>query len=287
MTSPGASSLARAGVSQSTTAPWTLTEDIEVFEDAGWGAVGIWLHKLERPTMDEFWFPETRIADAIVAPVVDRLRASGLTVSHVALAGRFVEPDEGLRERRLEHALHALAIADRLEGKCLVIIPGRLNGLRAEQAMDTAVNGLTELIERTDGNPVPLAIEPVKEVDFVTTLDAALDLVDRVGHPRVGVYVDLFQLWRDAGLVEAIARSEGRIAGVHVADSAGLEGDTSRLPPGEGVIPLHELMAAVEAAGYRGSYDVELFTMTETPQAAGELLERSAVGMRELIGSIS
>jgi sugar phosphate isomerase/epimerase len=270
--------LARAGVSESTTAPWTLQQDADAYAAAGFGAIGVWLHKLERPTMTEFWFPEETISDETVDAAAAAV--SGLTVSHVVLAGRFVEADGDVRAQRLEHAVRAADVARRLGAVCLVVVPGRLSGLARSEATDLAAGSLAQLAERSD---VPLAIEPVTEVDFVTTLDEALDLVDLVDHPRLGVFPDVFHLWRDPGLGDAMARASGRIFGVHLADGTGVDGDRTRLAPGEGVLPLGEFVAALESAGYTGTYDVELFSMGSSSDEAGRLLERCAHGLRDLL----
>jgi sugar phosphate isomerase/epimerase len=271
----------RAGVSQSTTAPWTLAEDARAYAERGWDAIGIWLHKLERPSMSEFWFPERRLPDQTVEDAAAAVGAAGIAVSHVVLAGRFTEADEEVRAERVEHAVHAAGVAARLGAACLVVVPGRLNGLGPARAQSIAAAALAEVLERAPGSR--LAIEPVKEVDFATTLDEALDLVELVDHPRLGVFPDGFQLWRDPGLGDALARAGDRILGIHLADGTGAEGDRTRLPPGEGRLPLDVFVDAVEATGYAGTYDVELFSMGSTHDEAGALLDRCAAGLRTLL----
>jgi sugar phosphate isomerase/epimerase len=61
----------------------------------------------------------------------------------------------------------------------------------------------------------------------------------------------------------------------------------TRVPPGEGVIPLGELVEAVERTGYDGTYDVELFSMGATREEAAALLGLSAAGMRDLVGGLA
>jgi sugar phosphate isomerase/epimerase len=272
---------ARAGVSQSTTAPWPLDADARAYADAGWSAIGVWLNKLERPTMDEFWFPEQHVGPAVVDAAAQAIAASGLIVSHLVPAGRFTEDDDELRARRIAHGVHAVDVAARLGARCVVVIPGRLNGLTRERATRLAAASLEEVLERSDG--APLAIEPVQEVDFVATLAEALDLVELVGHERLGVFPDVFHLWREPGLADLLARAGDRILGVHLADGSGVEGDRTRVPPGEGALPLGEFVAAVEAAGYDGTYDVELFSMDRTPADAGEILARCAAGLHGVL----
>jgi len=277
--------LARAGVSESTTAPWTLADDVLAYSAAGWRSIGVWLQKLERPVLDRFWFPETELDAHAVGSAADAIAASGLTVSHVVVAGRFTDRDTELRHLRIEYAVHAVEVAQRLRAGCLVVVPGHRGELSEREALDLSAASLSDVLERTEAAAVPLAIEPVREVDFTATLEDALDLVDLVDHARLGVFPDVFHLWSDAGLEDALARAGTRILGVHIADGR-RDGDTPRLPPGEGELPLSDFVAWVDATGYRGTYDVELFTMGATAAEAGDVLERCAAGISELLAGV-
>jgi sugar phosphate isomerase/epimerase len=284
--SEAASPLGRAGVSQSTTASLPLTEDVRVYSAGGWRSIGIWLQKLERSTMDSFWFPETVLATGTVDAAAAVIESAGLVVSHVIVAGRFTERDAELRARRIDHAVHAVDAARRLHARCLVVVPGSRGTLSARGAFDVAAGALAELLERTEHAGVPLAIEPVQDLGFVETLDAALDLADVIDHPRLGVFPDVFHLWRDPGLEEALIRAGDRILGVHLADGTGIDDDMTRLPPGEGALPLEDFLSWVEATAYSGTYDVELFTMGASAAEAGTVLERCATGMRALLAGV-
>jgi sugar phosphate isomerase/epimerase len=277
--------LGRAGVSQSTTAPWPLADDVRAYSAGGWRSIGVWLQKLERSAMDSFWFPETELDGHALDAAAATIAAAGLTVSHVIVAGRFTERDAELRQRRIEHAVHAVDAARRLDAGCLVVVPGRRGELSEREAFHVSAAALAEVLERTEDAAVPLAIEPVQNLGFAETLDAALDLTDVVDHPRLGVFPDVFHLWRDPGLEEALARAGDRILGVHLADGSGVDGDATRLPPGDGALPLEQFVAWVEATGYCETYDVELFTMGASAAEAATVLERCATGMRELVAA--
>ncbi len=213
-----AGTLRRCGVSQVTTARWTLAEDVAGDSEAGVEAIGVWLHKLERQTMDSFWFPEAELLPEIVDDARSRIVAAGLRVSHVILAGPLTEPDKRARRRRTEYALHALSVAEALDASCLVVVPGRLYGQPYEEAEQLAADALTEVLERSSASTPFLALEPVTDVDFASAIDLA-SLVERVGSPRVGVYLDTYHAWQLGVSPEAaIERCAGRILGVHVAD---------------------------------------------------------------------
>lgn len=95
----------------------------------------------------------------------------------------------------------------------------------------------------------------------VNTLRAARDILDEVGDPIVGLVVDAFHFYAGGSRLEDLDGS--RIFVVHVDDAEPGDparlGDSQRLLPGEGVIPLKPMIARLEAAGYRGTYSLELF----------------------------
>jgi sugar phosphate isomerase/epimerase len=248
--------LARCGLSEIATPTQTLAEDVRTYAATGFGAIGIWIHKLERDRIDEFWIPQERIPDAVVATAVDAVRSSGLRVSHFVLTGFYTGP--GTYEDAIEHTLHAMDIAAAFDADCLIVAPGRRNGRTYEETQAVAARALTEVFERTTQRDLRLALEPIVpwQSDYLNTLGEALDLVDLVGHPNLGVYPDTYHLWRTGTLLEDIERAGERIFGVHLNDWDP-DDDHARPLPGEGVIPLVDVVRAIDATGYRGTYDNE------------------------------
>jgi sugar phosphate isomerase/epimerase len=149
-------------------------------------------------------------------------------------------------------------VAAALDCEALIIAPGRREGRSYDEARDFAARALTEVFERASQPQVRLALEPIIpwQSDYMNTLGEALELADLVDHPNLGVYVDSFHLWRTGTLLEDIERAGPRIFGVHLNDA--VEEDTShnRLA-GEGELPLQDIVRAVEATGYTGTYDCE------------------------------
>jgi sugar phosphate isomerase/epimerase len=258
--------LRRCGLSEIATPTWTLAEDARGYGEAGFAAIGIWLHKLERPRIDGFWIPEATIPPSVVEAASEAVRAGGLQVSHLVLSGFYTEPE---RADRIEHTLHAMDVADALDASCVVIAPGRRNGRSYDDTRDYAARALTEVFERASKPAVRLALEPIIawQSDYLNTLGEALDLVELVDHPNLGVYPDTFHLWRTGTLLEDVERAGARIFGVHLNDA--VEGDdrANRLP-GEGELPLVEIVRAIEATGYTGTYDNEYMHDSALPPAS-------------------
>jgi sugar phosphate isomerase/epimerase len=98
----------------------------------------------------------------------------------------------------------------------------------------------------------------------VNTLGQANDLCDRLGE-GVGVAVDVYHVWWDPGLEREIARAgrqPGRLLCFHVCDWLVPTGDLllDRGMMGDGVIDLRRIRGWIEAAGYRGFCEVEIFS---------------------------
>jgi sugar phosphate isomerase/epimerase len=277
--------LARAGLAQSTTAPWSTDDDASRYRSAGWAAIGVWLQKLAEGSLQAVRLPPPLPRDEQVDAAARALRSGGLVVSHVVGSGFYTEPDDDTRAGSVDHTVSAIRFAGRLGARSVVVVPGRLNGLTPRRAMDLSAAAISEALAQTDDSPVHIALEPVTEVDFVSTLDESLDLADLVDHPRVGVLPDSFHVLRDPAGREAIHRAAGRILVVHLADAEG-DGTWIRLPPGEGRLDLAGFVSAVAATGYRGTYDVELISVGASSAEAGDLLARCASGMSAILGGL-
>ena len=93
------------------------------------------------------------------------------------------------------------------------------------------------------------------------TLEHALDLCDALG-AGMGVAVDCYHVWWDPKLEGQIARAGDRILGFHVCDwlvpTVDLVWDRGMM--GDGVIDIPRIRGWVEAAGYRGFNEVEIFS---------------------------
>lgn len=151
-----------------------------------------------------------------------------------------------------------------LEPSSVVVIPGAQMGLSADQAWDQARDGLNELVLEADRLGFDLALEPVHprfSTDFsiINSIDDALRMISEIGSSRLGVLVDFFHVWDSHDVYRQIERAAGKIKGVHVADSVAYPRSmVDRLPPGEGIADIPQLIAAVAATGYDGWYCCEV-----------------------------
>jgi len=98
----------------------------------------------------------------------------------------------------------------------------------------------------------------------VNTLELARDIVETLKHPSVGLVLDAFHFhiggstW---GMLEGL--DPERLFIVHLDDAEDHPPsqltDANRLLPGDGVIPLRDLVRRLDTLGYDGPYSIELF----------------------------
>ena len=110
----------------------------------------------------------------------------------------------------------------------------------------------------------------------VVTLAQANDLADRLASPWVGVAVDVYHVWWDPSVYREIARAGNSIVGFHVSDWLVPPPDhlLGRGMLGDGVIELQRLREAVDAAGYGGPIEVEIFNQQIWDTPGDEVLAR-------------
>ena len=251
--------LARLSLNQATTQHWSLAEALDGCLRAGIGWIGPWRDK---------------VADLGLAESARRLRESGLRASSLCRGGFFPAPTSSERQARIDDNRRALDEAAELGASVLVLVCGPAPDRDLDAARGMVYDGIAALVPYAAQRGVRLAIEPLHPMfagdrSVVVTLGQANALAERLDSPWVGVAVDVYHVWWDPEVYAQIARARGKILGFHVSDWL--------VPPphhllgrglmGDGVIQLRRLRAAVEAAGYAGPIEVEIFNqqLWDTP----------------------
>ena len=228
---------------------------------AGFGAIAPWRRDLDGQ-------------DA--AKVARRIREAGLGVSGYCRSTYFPAADAAQRLAHIEDNRPALDDAATLGAPCFVLVVGGLPaGTRdLQQARDQVADGIAALLDQSRRVGVTLAIEPLHPMyagdrSCITSLAEALALCDRLdpgGDGGLGVAIDAYHVWWDWQLAEGIRRAgDGRrIAAFHVSDWLVPTQDLllDRGMMGDGVIDLAGMRSMIEAAGYRGFVETEIFSRT-------------------------
>ncbi len=190
------------------------------------------------------------------------IKAHNLIVTGLCRGGFFTAPDWRDDNRRAIEEAHALG------AQCLVLVVGGLPAGSKDlaRARTTIEDAIAAILPEARAAGVPLAIEPLHPMQAaeracINTLEQALDLCERLGE-GVGVALDVYHVWWDPKLQSQIERAGRRILAYHICDwlvpTRDLLNDRGMM--GDGVIDLPLIRSWVEAAGYRGFHEVEIFS---------------------------
>jgi sugar phosphate isomerase/epimerase len=199
------------------------------------------------------------------ADSLERFRASGLesaaaipAVPSILPLPLMAGPDEP--QRRIEAicaSVHRLA-AFRPSGVVCLTGPG--------DDRDTVVEGLQTIAEEAARAGVRVGLEPVNRIGgedwtMISSLPEAAELVEDVDRPALGIQLDSWHIWNTPEVVADIERHAELFVGVHIADWGGAtRGWCDRVLPGDGVADLPQILGALDRAGWRGYYDLEIFS---------------------------
>ncbi|TNE33928.1 MAG: sugar phosphate isomerase/epimerase [Alphaproteobacteria bacterium] len=245
----------RLSINTATTrAQWKLAEAIDGYARAGVKGISPW---------------RDQIAEMGLANAAKAIRDADLHVTGVCRGGMFPWADAAGRAAMLEDNRRAIEEAATLEADCLVLVVGGLpagsKDLAGAHAMvEEAIHTLLPEA-RTAG--VSLAIEPLHPMyaadrACVNTMRHALDICEKMGD-GIGVAVDVYHVWWDAELKNQIDRAgKDRLLAFHVCDWLVPTRDLlmDRGMMGDGVIDIPLIRGWVEAAGYDGFHEVEIFS---------------------------
>ncbi|RYF34842.1 MAG: sugar phosphate isomerase/epimerase [Comamonadaceae bacterium] len=220
--------------------------------------------------------------------VAMQLKAHGIGLSGYCRGGFFPAPDAAGLKAALDDNRRAIDEAKTLDAPCLVLVvgalPGALEGWAAytdiARARNEVRDGIAASLDYAREVGMPLAIEPLHPMQAadracVNTLEHALDLCDELDADRtgmLGVALDIYHVWWDPKLEQQIARAgKERLLAYHVCDWLTPTRDllSDRGMMGDGVVELKKIRSWVEAAGFAGFSEVEIFSNLDWWQRPG------------------
>jgi sugar phosphate isomerase/epimerase len=241
-----------------------IEETIDAVARAGFGGIAPWRREVEAGD---------------TAIIARRIRDAGLQVTGYCRSTFIPAARKSGFAENIEANRRAVRDAAALGASSFVMVVGGLPegskdiaGARAQVTEGTAL-----LAEYADAFDMRLALEPLHPVyaaerSCLTLLSEALDLCDRLepkptASPRLGVCLDVYHVWWDVNLEAQIRRAgeSNRIFGFHVCDWLVPTRDilNDRGMMGDGVIDIPGIRRSVEANGYSGHVEVEIFSTAD------------------------
>jgi len=204
-----------------------------------------------------------QVATLGLSKTVSLVKKHGLTVTGLCRGGFFTAKDWRDDNRR------AIEEAHELGAQCLVLVVGGLpaGSKDIRGARQQVKDGIAAILPEARKAGMPLAIEPLHPMQAaeracINTLEQALDICDELGD-GIGVACDVYHVWWDPKLEQQIRRAgKKRLLAYHICDwlvpTRDLISDRGMM--GDGVIDLPLIRSWVEAAGYQGFQEVEIFS---------------------------
>ncbi|MFJ8510697.1 sugar phosphate isomerase/epimerase family protein [Streptomyces avermitilis] len=273
--------LERFSINQMTVKQLGLPELVDACLESGVRGVGLW-----RAPVQSYGVEAT----------AKLIRDAGLSVTTLCRGGFLTAIEPAERARALDDNRLAVDEAATLGTDTLVLVSGGLpaGSKDLHGARERIADALGELGPYAASRGVRLAIEPLHPMYasdrcVVSTLAQALDIAERFPAEQVGVTVDTYHIWWDDTAPAQIARAgaSGRIHTFQLADW------TTPLPEGvlngrgqigDGAIDMREWKGYVEAAGYSGPIEVELFNDALWARDGRVVLAETAARFAEHVG---
>ncbi|MBV8921290.1 sugar phosphate isomerase/epimerase family protein [Bradyrhizobium sp.] len=227
---------------------------------------------------------------------------AGLELSGYCRGGMFTSDAARRREVRDDNR-RAIDEAKALGAPCVVLVVGGLpqfsrRGSTPSRDIGAAraqvEDAIAEMLAYAGEVGMPLAIEPLHPTyaadrACINTTRQALDICDRLDPGRtglLGVALDVYHIWWDSEVLSQIARAgKDRLLAFHVCDWLVPTKDmlNDRGMMGDGVIDIRALRAAVEAQGFCGYSEIEIFSNAWWDQPIDDVLRTCIARHRTVV----
>lgn len=237
-----------------TTKPWSLDQCVTNYARAGVKGITVW---------------RDAIAGRDPAERGGFIRDHGLTVTALCRGGFFPATTRAARQEAIEENLRCLDEAAALGAPMVVLVCGADPAQPLEESRRQITEAVAALAPHAAAVGVKLAVEPLHPMyaadrSAINTMAQARAVCLAVKSPWVGIAVDVYHVWWDPDLeaqIQACGR-EGSLFAFHVCDWKTPTTDVlnDRQLMGEGCIPIRQIRGWVEAAGFTGFNEVEIFS---------------------------
>ncbi len=237
-----------------TTKPWSVEEAMDRYAAAEIAGITVWRQWLDGRDIEK---------------TGERIRANGLEIASLCRGGFFPARDaQGLDEAINDNRL-AIHEAVALGAPMIVLVCGAVPGQALSESRKQIADGIAAVLPLAEDHGIKLAIEPLHPMyaddrSAINTMASANAVCDELDHPLVGIAADVYHIWWDPDLEEQIKLTgeKNRLFAFHLCDWKTPTTDflNDRGLMGEGCIDLKGIRQMVEATGFDGFNEVEVFS---------------------------
>ena len=267
--------LSRLCIHTITTKPWQIEEAAKNFAAAGVEGITVWRDALEGRNI--------KLTGKL-------LREHDLTIVSLCRGGFFPAKDLNKRKLAIDDNRRAIDEAVELGTSMIVLVCGADPSQPLEESRKQIRDGIAAILPEAAVAGVKLAIEPLHPMyadtrSAINTLAQANDMAEVLNSPSVGVAIDVYHVWWDPSLEKEIERcgANGNLMAFHVCDWKVPTSDLllDRTLMGEGCIPIRQIRSLVEAAGFTGFNEVEIFSTEYWKHDQAEFLKKIITAYKE------
>ncbi len=238
-------------LNEATTLDAPFEKDCEAYSAAGFRHIELWFAKLRK--------------QGLKPPQVETLlRQHGLTPVSACASEACLWRQQGSLEPRLPEFERNFEMAQALSVPRYVLYSYVMSGVTQDD-YQAAVERFAKIAELATRYRVRIAFEFIARSSLFGSLLSSLQLLREAAQPNAGICLDTFHFFVGVSKFDDLhALRPGEVEHVHFHDVPGsipreILADTNRIPPGQGVIPLKQITAALRRIGYRGNLSTELF----------------------------
>ena len=258
-----------------TTKPWNIEEAAQHFSAEGVKGITVWRDALEGRD---------------VIQTGQLLRDHGLQIVSLCRGGFFPNKEMTKRKAAIDDNRKAIEEAAALGAPIIVLVCGSDSSQSLEDSRKQIRDGIEAIIPDAAAAGIKLAIEPLHPMyadtrSAINTLAQANDMASSLNSKSVGVAVDVYHLWWDPFLEQEIKRcgENNHLFAFHICDWNVPTVDLllDRGITGDGCIPVKKIRSWVEAAGFNGFYEVEIFSNKYWQQDQSQYLKKIITAYKE------
>ncbi len=267
----------KPAISQVCSLPFPFEKDVEDYGAGHCGAIDVWLTKLET-------YLESHSPDDVRA----LLEANGMTLPVASFQGGILASQAEPRKEAWDLFARRLDLCRQLEIQTLVI-SADVSGPLQETVIERVHRSLELAAQQAESQNVRLALEFQAGSTYINNLQTAAAVVGELGHPALGICLDLFHFYVGPSKLTDLSYLTPRMLfHVQLSDLADVPRefatDSHRILPGDGDIPLEPILDHLRRIEYDGPISIELMNPQLWQVPPRQMGEIGMTALRKLLG---
>jgi 4-hydroxyphenylpyruvate dioxygenase len=261
------------------TIPGSLPEQIAAAAAAGFAAIGVWAKDVQE-------------CPGGIPAAGKVVREGGLAVPEFLVLREFqgVTP-----ERRAQAFAEAEGLFGLMRGIGTdTLLACGTTAAGTDQDLDAAARDLRDLGDLAARHGMRIAYEFLAWAAWIKDIATAWEVVRRADRENVGLILDTFHIFMAGSRLEDLEPvPPHRIFMVHLVDAPAMALDVlqisrhHRVFPGEGVLPIPDLVRRLQAKGFTGFYSLEIFNDEYWKRERGALAKAGMISLRKLFDGVT